>query len=252
VQNDLLTREPYKSHHVTIDQFFSIEDDYMWEDLVVLSDRVWGWNSNYTILRQVAVEAIETHLRLYARDVASGMWSEVISPYRWPVTTKTVVAAAPVNPTAAPAPPTTAALGGTSWWLASTPDGRKPSQARIARQNHEIVRLLRDVPDRSGSSWLASGLNSLSRIFPPMAIWLFGGLLLLAVRRPRRSLALLALMCASELVVLVTLLGYGPTPEYGLPFDPVLILFGACALLGPRPSRTQPAEKWLPPRPRTR
>jgi hypothetical protein len=229
VRTDLLTKKPYVQHHVTVDQFFSVEDDNMWDDLVNLSDRVWGWNSNYAILRRAGVEAIRRHPGLYAHDVVSGMWSEVSAPYRWPAT-RTPSAAAPTR-TLAAAPADIATMGGNRWWLASTPSGRLPDQARVARQYREVSRLLRDLPDRSGSSAFASVLNWISRIFPRMAIWIALGVVALLVRRNRAVLPLLGLVAGALLVVFATLLGYGPTPEYNLPFDPVYVLFGVAALL---------------------
>jgi len=232
VQTDLLTKRPYAQHHVTVAQFFSVEDDNMWDDLVNLSDRVWGWNSNYAILRRAGVEAIERHPGLYAHDVVSGMWSEVSSPYRWDAT-RMPAAAAPARALAA-APADLATIGGNRWWLASTPSGRLPDQARVDRQYREVSKLLRHLPDRSGSTSFASALNWISRIFPRMAIWIALGLVALLVRRNRAALPLLALVAGGLLVVLATLLGYGPTPEYNLPFDPVYVLFGVAAVLGRR------------------
>ena len=235
VRTDLLTKTPYAQHHVTADQFFSVEDDNMWDDLVNLSDRVWGWNSNYAILRRAAVEAIRRHPGLYTHDVASGMWSEVSSPYRWDATRTPTATAAPARALAA-APADVATMGGNRWWLASTPSGRLPDQARIARQYREVSQLLRHLPDRSGSSSFASVLNWISRIFPRMAIWIVLGLVALLVRRNRAVVPLLGLVAGALLVVFVTLLGYGPTPEYNLPFDPVYVLFGAAAVLRTAPS----------------
>jgi len=127
-------------------------------------------------------------------------------------------------------------MGGNRWWLASTPSGRLPDQTRIARQYREVSRLLRHLPDRSGSSSFASFLNWISRIFPRMAIWIVLGLVALLVRRNRAVVPLLGLVAGALLVVFVTLLGYGPTPEYNLPFDPVYVLFGAAAVLRTAPS----------------
>jgi 4-amino-4-deoxy-L-arabinose transferase-like glycosyltransferase len=231
VRTRLLTKEPYQSHEVTVQQFFSVSDDYEWEDLVLLSDRVWGWASNYAILRRAAIEAIEQHPKLYIRDVASGMWSEITSPYKWPATPAAGAATAEPAPAATARPQT---IGGTGSWLWTSPTGRKPDPARLDRQLRELRRLEHDLPDRSGSPRLAAVLNRVSAIYPRMALWILLGLAALTVRRTRASIPLLALLCSALLVVFVTLLGYGPTPEYGLPFDPIFILFGAAAVLHPR------------------
>lgn len=230
VRTDLLRRSPYKQHHVTVSQFFSVEDDNMWDDLVVLSDRHFGWNSNYSILRRTATEAIEKHPALYTHDVASGMWGELTSAYRWDAshvpTPARALADAPMS--------SIANIGGNRWWLSSTPSGRPPSQFRIARQYRETFRLIHDLPDRSGSATFASALNDISKIYPRMIVWILVGLAAAAVRRPRALILPLAFVGGALVVVLVTLLGYPSVAEYNLPFDPIYILFGAGALLAPR------------------
>jgi hypothetical protein len=235
VEADLLTKEPYRSQHVTVHEFFAVSDDYEWEDLVLLSDRAWGWDSNYAILRRVATEAIEQHPKLYVRDVASGIWSEISSPYTWPATSAagTVTDARPAAPT-----PPVKTIGGTGSWLWTSPSGRKPDPARLARQVRELEKLERNLPDRSGSPEVAASLNRLSNIYPRMALWILLGGVGLAVRRSRAALPLLAMLLAALLVIFVTLLGYGPTPEYGLPFDPVFVLFGVAGVLCPGPWRS--------------
>jgi hypothetical protein len=237
VRTELLTRSPYKQHHVTAAQFFSVEDDNMWDDMVVLSDRVWGWDSNYTILRRTALEAIRKHPGLYAHDVASGVWSELTSPYRWDASHPPPARALAVAPAAG-----IENIGGNRWWLSSTPSGRRPVQSRIARQYRQTFRLIRHLPDRSGSTRLASVLNGISRIYPRMLIWILVGLAAAAVRRSRALLLPLALVAGALLVILVTLLGYGPTPEYNLPFDPVYVLFGVAALFAPRALTKEPMQ----------
>lgn len=231
VRTKLLTKQPYAGNHVTTAQYFSTSDDHMWEDAVVLSDRVWGWNDNYAILRRVALEAIDRHPGLYAHDVASSMWAELKSPYRW---------SAPVAARAAPArtlaatPAAVADLAANTWWLASTPSGRPPVPTRVARQAREVARLRKDLPDRSGSTAVAAALNGISRVSSSMILWIVLALAGLAVRRSRTALPLLALSLGAALALLATLVGYGPTPEYQLPFDPVYVLFGVGAVLAPR------------------
>ncbi|HEY4413902.1 MAG TPA: glycosyltransferase family 39 protein [Gaiellaceae bacterium] len=232
VSTDLLTKPPYAGH-ISVDQFFAIANDNMWSDLVYLSDRHFGWGSNYTVLRDAALEAIRRHPKLYLRDVASGMWSEVSTPYPRPAVHLQTASPGAARPSkAAPAPP--AMFPGIHWWLSSTPNGRAADPARVARQLGEAKLLEANLPDRSGSPAVATVLNDISRVFQRMEVWIALGLLALLIRRPRGSLTLVVLLAGAVLVLLVTLAGYGPTPEYGLPFDPVFVLFGVGALTLPR------------------
>ena len=51
IQQHLLTRDPYKSYGVTLDEVFSSGSFRIHEDLYLLSDQVFGWDSNYSVLR---------------------------------------------------------------------------------------------------------------------------------------------------------------------------------------------------------
>ena len=44
----LLPRQEYRDKQVDLDLFFSAGDSFMFADLVPLSDRAWGWDSNYS------------------------------------------------------------------------------------------------------------------------------------------------------------------------------------------------------------
>ena len=66
VKRDLLTREPYRSYGIDLDTFFSRPTTRYHEDLVSLSDRVWGWDSRYDVLRRAALEGIRRHPGTFA------------------------------------------------------------------------------------------------------------------------------------------------------------------------------------------
>jgi hypothetical protein len=235
VQRQLLHEQPYVRQHIDLQRFFTLSSDRMWGDLVILSDQHWGWSSNYAILRRVGIEAVERHPRLYARDVLSAVRSELEAPYTWSAS-KVVPPPLPAPVHAKPAPPVDDPndLGGHRWWGSSTPSGRPPPQSRILRQQHEVATLEDDLPDRSGSTGLASFLNGLGRVVPRMWMWLVVGAIWVVVRRCRELLPLAALAVCGLLVLLSTVMAYAPSPEYGIPFDPIFVLVGAVALLGSR------------------
>ena len=79
VEERLLTEEPYRSYGIDLDEFFSSGSDRMMEDVASLTDRVFGWDSDYAILRDVGLEAVREHPGTYAAGVVahSGGFSEL-------------------------------------------------------------------------------------------------------------------------------------------------------------------------------
>ena len=77
MQQHLLTREPYRSYGVTLDQLFRDGSFRVHEDLYLLSDEVFGWDSDYRILRDAGVEGVRAHPGTYARGVARTIWDEL-------------------------------------------------------------------------------------------------------------------------------------------------------------------------------
>jgi hypothetical protein len=240
IDRDLLTKKPYPEIHITTaDQFFRIGSDHMWSDVVYLTDREWGWASDYAILRRVSIEAIRHHFRLYARDVAASTWEELRTPYQWAapqVAGSKPPAPSTAHPASASSPSATAAAadpGGRYWWLASTPDGKPPVQSRVNRMVRSETKLAAHIPDRSGSASVAAALNAISRWYPWAAIWLAVGLAGVALRRPRGSLTLIATAGLAVIMIAFTELGEPPGLAYGLPLVPGLVLCGVAAWTAP-------------------
>ena len=254
VRRHLLTREPYRSYGVTLDQVFSSGSLRISEDLGLLSDEVFGWSSS--TLRDAGIEAVRAHLGKYASNVLKTIWLELSEPfYRIP----------PASGEPSPRPPETVVVGGQrlphpgggelipsgqSYWI-SRPDRRirlvwtspthwtyvfrdprdKPRFEQIQRRMDE---LFDNLPDRDGSAALSLRLNQLSRWYPRPIGWLGVGLLVLALRRPRSSRTLLALAASALLVIGVTAL-FAPTAlRYAIPVSPAFALLGVGALLGRR------------------
>ena len=85
VQDDLLPREPYRSYGIDLDTFFSAGSARMHEDLIGLSDRVWGWDDDYAHLARVGREAVRAHPTAYARGVGRDAWRLIWWPLFLPV-----------------------------------------------------------------------------------------------------------------------------------------------------------------------
>lgn len=255
VERRLLPYDPYRSYGIDLDEFFGSGSDRMWGDLVTLSDRVWGWDSDYSKLRTVAIEAIRRHPKLYAYGVYATINATLSYPYQVRHQVRPRPSSEPeprkrdyvvVNGRRLPKAEDGQAIpGGRAWWLASTPDGRVDSEAG-SKLNGRVLELL-NVPARDGSESVAAALNAIARAYPPMYAWIAIGLVALVVARPRRWVALLLLAALPASVIFGTALGEPPVLEYRVPFDPALMTFGVVAttaavlrLLAARPPRDGP------------
>lgn len=263
VQQDLLPYQPYAAYGIDVDTFFSSGSTRMYADLVGLSDRVWGWASDYRTLRDAGVEAVERHPRAYASGVLSTLRTEASLPYEWSAANPTGRGdAAPslraptvvVNGRPLPEPTEGEPIPASRlWWLASTPHGtlwtdwsspvrpilrsRVPGgTARIAALDRRVRQLMADLPDRSGSASVASWLNRTSREYPRPPFWAALGLIGCAIGRRRRVAPAAVTAGIAAVLVIGTALGEPAVVEYRLPLDPVFVLFavvGAAAAAKP-------------------
>jgi hypothetical protein len=272
VQRDLLTEEPYRSYGVTLDAFFERGSDREFEDLIGLSDRVWGWNTDYAQLRKVGIEAVRAHPGAYARGVTSTVLREL-----WHPLFVSLPPERPPAPVASPAPASSsaaapAATGDTivvngkrlprpsggdmipaahQGFYSTTPDGHirevwtSPtahtivlSDPRDQRRFDEVdgtrARLTSRVPPYPGNAWLTLQFSRSSKLFPPPLLWLAVGLLGLLVRRPARMLLALALVLGALILTVFNALMIYSIIAFAVPLAPALIVFGAAGLVGER------------------
>lgn len=253
IQQHLLTRDPYKSYGVTLPEVFSSGSFRIHEDLYLLSDQTFGWDSNYSILRKAGIEAVRKHPGAYTSGVLHTIWQQLSKSYfrsppdRSPPARGATTGGLPPPTEGEPIP------AGQNAWI-SRPDNSIRDVWTSATQHHfvflrpaqrprfqQIVRerdaLFAALPDREGNSWLALRLNQLSRWFPRLILWLAVGSLGLAARRPRGSATLVALGLAALLVIVLNALGLFADPHFALPVAPAFVLLGAAAVLGPRGGR---------------
>jgi hypothetical protein len=254
VRRDLVTRDPYKSYGVTVDKVFRSGSFRIHEDFYLLSDEVFGWDTNYSVLRKAGIEAIRKHPGAYASGVLETVWQQLSKSYfRSPPAKEgpPVRAVVHVKGHQLPAPTESQPIpAGQSVWI-SRPDNCirdvwtsairhhftfcKP---RYRRRFDEIQReldvLSAALPDRTGNAELALRMNQASRWYPRPDLWIALGIAALILRRPRRTRTLVAIALAACLVIVVNALGLFADPRFALPVAPAFVLFGAGALLGRR------------------
>jgi hypothetical protein len=257
VRQHLVTRDPYKAYGVTVGEVFSSGSFRIHEDMYLLSDQVFGWDSNYSILRKAGIEAVKKHPGTYASGVAETVWQQLSkSLFRVntasstsPPTSSTV----DVKGRSLPAPSEGQPIpAGQNVWI-SRPDNSIRDVWTSATQHHFVLakpnqrprfdaivrerdRLFAALPDRQGNAQVALRLSQLSRWFPRPIIWIVVGLLGLLWRRPSGARTLIALGLAALLVIVFNALGLFADPHFALPVAPAFVLLAAGALLGPRPA----------------
>jgi hypothetical protein len=254
VQHHLLVRQPYKAYGVTLHDVFSSGSFRIHEDLYLLSDRVFGWESNYSIERKAGVEAVKKHPGKYFRGVGSTIWQQLSESYFRSLGSPTPSGSEPtvdVKGRRLPAPTENQPIpGGQVVWI-SRPDNdirqvwTSPTQFhfvfRTAEEHRhfdeigdELTSLFDNFPDRRPNQQLALRLNQLSRWFPRSIMWIAVGLIALVWRRPRGMGAPLALALMAVFVIVFNALGLFADRRFALPVAPAFVLFCAAALLGPR------------------
>ena len=263
IESDLLTEEPYRSYGIDLQEFLHTGRIRMWSDLAGLVDRTWGWESDYRILRLVAIEAILRHPGEYAVGVVNTTRELLLAPYYPPAATappprRTIICELgcvepgfmTVDGQRVPIPTQNEPIPtGNAYWLASTPDNSistdwsslaqprlvfedPADQRRFDRLSAELWEMMALLPSRDGSGRLVHALNFVTQTYPSMWIWIVIGAVGLWFRRPRH-LRILGFLCGLAVVNIVgTALGEPAAPEYRLPLDPLFILFGVIGLIG--------------------
>ena len=252
MEQHLLTREPYRSYGVELDELFREGSFRVHEDLYLLSDQVFGWDTDYAILRNAGIEGVRAHPGTYARGVLTTIWEELTRAQFRLVSSRKAEGPRPAARRGRLPPPGEGEPipAGQTVWI-SRPDNSirqvwtSPTEYRFAfrepgqRERFEEIERRRDellgaLPDRDGNAQLALRLNQLSRWYPRPLHWLLIGLVALAVRRPRQSRLLVALPLAATLVVVLNALGLFTDLHFVLPVAPAFVLFSIGALLGRR------------------
>lgn len=264
VERDLLPEEPYRSYGIRLDDFFSDPSPRMKEDLGALATRLWGWDNDERILRDVGIEAVRAHPGAYTRGVLTTVWdlfhlsvfrslaaSGAVDDSNGPGDVEpgggaTIVVNGrtlpePTEGERIPAPheggPTTPDRSIYTVWTSPTKHHlvfvHEGDEERYQALHVRIAELSGSLPDRAGNPTLALRLNQSSRWFPPPVLWLVLGLVGLVVGRPRNALAMSTPALAALIVIVLNALAIAAIPHYSVPVAPAFFLLGAGALLAP-------------------
>ena len=175
------------------------------EDLYILSDQVFGWDSDYRVLREAGVEAVRAHPGTYASGVLGTVWDQLAKaqfrsdgPRRRRRTTEPQATAGGLPPPTEGEP----IPAGQVVWI-SRPDQSirqvwtsandwhfefdDPQQRpRFEEIQRETSALFDALPDRAGNAQLGLRLNQLSTMVPAtLDVDRRSGSSRIALRRPQ-------------------------------------------------------------------
>jgi hypothetical protein len=261
VEQHLLTREPYRSYGVTLDDVFTSGSFRIHEDLYLVSDQFFGWDTDYEVLRDAGLEAVREHPLTYTGAVLDTIWQQLSEPFYRVVSAEvegsggggrgeTIVVDGKRLPKPTEGQPIP---GGQVVWISRPDNGIRQvwtsptrytfafadpaDRPRLARVQREVESLMAELPDRTGNATLGVRLNQLSRWYPRPVLWIVVRLVAIAFRRPRDTRTLVALSLAALLVISLNALGQPADLHFALPVLPAFVLFGCGGLLGHRAER---------------
>jgi hypothetical protein len=262
IEREVLAREPHRGLGVTLGAYLANGSNYETVRLIALSDEVLGWDENYDVLFDAALEAIREHPGTYVRGVADTFWEFLLQrPLREDVVRRAQTAPEDPPPTfesggnVLPSPRAYVLVDGVPYgfvWCASdyidSCTLEQPSlawpDAERQRRYEEIVSQVRawdaDLPVRDGGSLVPEILNRITPRFPRPPLWLAVGLVALVVRRPRCWRTVVVLWLSAGLVLLIHAASQGVAPEFALPLYPIFIVTALGALAGDRSPRGDP------------
>ena len=262
VEVELLPEEPYRSYGITLERFFGNGGPREFEDVVGVTDRVWGWDTDYAQMRAVSVEAVRAHPWRYARGVAETIFDELWSPLHIALPADEAPAPGDGGPPGAggaaglPLPSegeqipaarqgfftTTPDASVTEEWTSATDHALVFADPEAGRRWAEVearsAQLFDLVPPHPGSTWLTLQYSRSSKLYPPPLLWLVVGLAAWAWRRPAYGALAAALVGSALLLVFFQALAVYSIIEFAIPVAPALIVFGAAGLVGNRPGRS--------------
>ena len=215
VRTSLLDEEPYRSYGITLERFFEGGGPREFEDVVGITDRVWGWETDYAQMREVGVEAVRsTSVALRAGRDRHGPRRALESSARCASSARTPRAddggRARTGPSATDGlpPPSEGEQipSARQGFFSTTPDGSitevwtsptdhslvfstPEAQRRFEELDAESGRLSALVPPYPGNAWLTLQFSRSSKLFPPPLSWLGVGIVAWLWRRPARRLA---------------------------------------------------------------
>jgi hypothetical protein len=237
IEQQLLPYEPYRGLNMTADELLQSGSVRLYSDVVAMSDRIWGWDTNYRKLRDVSIESVRANPSAFVFGAATTFVHSLVVRH--------AVAAPKRRDGSAPAATGASAHAADGdivpypyqdMW-SGTPDHRydpgvanEPALARFREQHARVELLSRQLPVRNGSALLSAVLNTWGLLFTPMILAVIAGVMALPfmfVTADPRERILMAIFLLSLALLAATFAGQVPViVQYRLPLDPVFLAAG--------------------------
>ncbi len=259
VEREVLAQPPFAERDVDVETYFAGVSNFEVVRMIALTDRVFGWDSDYDVLFDASVEAIRADPWDYVSDVSDTVWTFLSQRYApeqrvrpVPIPPQPGEVTVDGKPFPAPismSPLVEAARYGFVWCPTDelrrciVPDpNRVFGSAAAGERYREVTGTIADwnaqLPIRTSDAWLASKASTLSWRWPVSILWILVAAAALLVRRPRGSAAVLVLGSVAFLILLVHALSQSPQNEFALPVAPVWIVAAVVGLLAPAGRRS--------------
>jgi len=250
IKAELLPKEPYKSYGITLEKFyFSKRNRRMYEDLVGLSDRIWGWDTDYRILKLVAREAIKRYPSIYIKNTLRNYYRGLYEHLYLRVPYRQENFIGPEKPKALnekglPVPSEGEEIPRSYLhFMASSPDNRMApdpnsvelkyplkQQERLQVLENKIRHSIPSLPVRDGNEKLVHFFNkTILSSFPRMFYWILFSVLGFAFFTDIRKTVFIFYLFVAFVTLTIIYLLINPLPYYRIPFDPLFIIGGVVA-----------------------
>ncbi len=259
IERHVLTLPRFRALDVDLDTYLQGGSNFEVIRLITLSDRVFGRDDDYQVLFDAALEAARAKPGLVLGGTAENIWTFMrqrgtrapvrrVTGYPPPSPTTESANGRPMPSPGSLSPLLPAVQMGMVW--CPTDDFRRcvlddPSavyrdpalQRRYVELTDRVGAWNSELPLRNGNERLAERLNGVSRRFPTPVFWLALAAVGLAVRRPRGTAWILALVGLAFAIVLVHAVSQLPAPEFVLPVYPAFVVAAVAGLGGRRGGR---------------
>lgn len=241
ISENILPTQMYQKYNVDIDLFFASGDPCMFYDLVNVSDRVYGWDSNYAVIKDAAMEAVKADPWGYLGSVGRTLRvvfseSELSLGQRnreeWPNTPLRDQRTRMLRAQGLSVPDYGQLLPASlTYWLSSGSGFLKFTEADVNRVRERTQHIVREYPTLEqviripGHSILRGVWVFLAHVTSKMYLFLFAGLAVFFFN-DWKSRCLSCLLFAFLLLLVVTFSGADAVPQMRTPFDPLFVLAG--------------------------
>jgi SAM-dependent methyltransferase len=222
VKGDLLDKPVYQKAKIDLNKFFSSGNPSMFFDLVNLSDRTWGWNDNYRVIRQATMEAILKHPLKFLAGSLKNIFAVSIENY--------VPAVPEVKKNSAVAANGAEAVSVFDdfyvWWPTSGSAKTETEIAPVGWVSRMSEKLGNRFPPVSGNKNIGLALSRVDNLFPFVLFFVVFAFFLVNKLEDKKNRIILTMFVPALLCAVIPIATINSYAQFRLPFDFIFILAG--------------------------